>query len=213
MSFLLGLLLFLPCAVNLSFSACAAWCFRKYPRPPLWVIIFLLILGAGTIRLLFIFDFGYSFTLWASLSSILSIVQAVALGCRRQFGNSFLRSWGVSSLLVLPVVVWVDLRFSVLVMDADGNAVEVDASQIQMQASSTSIFSWGYSTLHYGYGNRLKKVVVYFGFCQWVTQRGNWLIYGDAVSPEGELLLQQGVNCKANWWSWPLRITVDPKSP
>jgi hypothetical protein len=99
-----------------------------------------------------------------------------------------------------------DLRFSVLVVDENGNSVEVDTKQIQMQAS-------GLSTFDYGYGNRLKKGVVYFGFCQWVMHRENWLIWGDAGSPEGVLLRQSKIDSKANWGSWPLRITVDAIAP
>lgn len=210
---ILYLVFLLPCVLNVGFSICAAWCFRKHPRPPVWVIIFLLILGAGTIRLIFMVPFGYSITLVTVPSAILSIIQALALLCRRQFGTGFRRSWGISCLIVLPVVVWADLRFSVLVVDVDGNAVEVDTSQIQMQASSSSFLSWGYTTVVYGYGNRLKKGVVYFGFCQWVTRQEHWLVWGDAVSPEGKILRRKKIDSKASWGNLPLRITVDPQAP
>lgn len=213
MSFLLYLVILLPCVVNLSFSAFAVWCFRKYPITPVWVIIFLLILGAGTIRLAFMGAFGYTTALFTLASAILCIVHALALILRRYLGTGRWKSCGIALLLVLPVVVWVDLRFSVLVVDADGNPVEVDTKQIQMQASSTSMFSWGYSIFHYGYGNRLKKGVVYFGFCQWVTQRENWLIWGDAVSPERVVLRREKISSKANWGNWPLRVLVDSKTP
>jgi hypothetical protein len=213
MSFLPYLVLFLPCAVNLSFSACAAWCFRKYPRPPVWVIIFLLILGVGTIRLAFMGAFGYTTALFTLPSAILCIVQALALILRRYFGTGRWKSWGIPLLLVLPVIIWVDLRFSVIVVDVDGTPVEVDTSQIWMQTWATSIFSGRYSTFDYGCGNRLKKGVVYFGFCQWVTHRDNWVIWGQALPYERVDLRSEEVVFKANWANWPLRITVHPKTP
>lgn len=208
--FLIGLL---PAMVNLSFSVFAAWVFRRYPRPPVWVICFLLILGFGTFRLLFLASPGFLIALLSSLSAILCIVQALALTGRRWFGFGVGKSWGISCLLMIPLVIWMDLRFSVLVEDENGNSVEVDTKQIQMQASSASYGSWGYSTFHYGYGNRLKKGVVYFGFCQWVRHRERWLIWGDAVSPEGLPLRKKKIDIKADWGNWPLRITVDRKSP
>jgi hypothetical protein len=206
MSFLLYLIFLLPCVVNLSFSACAAWCFRKYPRPPVWVIVFLLILGGGTIRLIFMGAFGYTITLITVPSAILCIVQALALLLRRYSGTGKWKSWGIPLLLVLPVVIWVDLRFSVLVVDANGNPVEVDAGKIELQAQPRMTF-------YRGYGNRLKKGVIYFGFCQWVEHRENWGVWGDAVSPEGVDLRMEKISSKANWGNWPLRVTVDPKTP
>jgi hypothetical protein len=207
--FLIGLL---PAMVNLAFSVFAHLGFHRYPRPPIWIICFLLILGSGTLRLIFMVGPGFLVTLPSSLSAVLCIVQALALACQRWLGFGVRKSWGFSCLLVIPVVVWMDLRFSVLVVDEDGNSVEVDTKQIQMQASHAGYGSWGYSTFYYGYGNRLKKGVVYFGFCQWVQHRGNWLIWGDAVSPEGKSLRREKISQKANWGNWPLRITVDPET-
>ena len=209
--FLIGLL---PAMVNLSFSVIVAWGFRKYPRPPVWVICFLLILGFGTFRLIFliapIFDPRFLLILLSSLSAILCIVQALALIGQRGLGFGVRKSWGISCLLVIPLVIWTDLRFSVLVVDNKGYPVEVDTKQIQMQAT-TSLF--GGTGLHYGHGNRLKKGVVYFGFCQWVRHREKWYVWGDAVSPEGKSLSQKKIGSKANWGNWPLRITVDSISP
>lgn len=210
MFLILYLLLWFPCVISLSFSVFAAWGFRKYPSTPAWVICFLLILGLGTFRLMFLIDVGFLIILVSSLSAILCIVQALALIGRKWFGYGIRKSWGISCLLLIPLVIWTDLRFSVLVVDENGNSVEVDTKQIKMNAESRS---WGASTLHHGYGNRLKKGVVYFGFCQWVRYREKWSVWGDAVSPEGESLRQRKIESKANWGNWPLRITVDTTSP
>ena len=78
------------------------------------------------------------------------------------------RSWAIPLLIALPAMIWTDRRFSVHVSDDRGYPVGVDTKQIQMQASF-----FGATTLHYGHGNRLKKGVVYFGFCQWVRHREN----------------------------------------
>lgn len=202
----LYLLLWSPCVISLSFSVFAAWGFRKYPNPPAWVICFLLILGLGTFRLIFMAGPGFLVTLMSSLSAILCIVQSLALASQRWFGFGVRKSWGISCLLLIPLVIWMDLRFSVLVVDEKENPVEVDTKQIQMQAMPRDIF-------YYGYGNRLKKGVVYFGFCQWVQHRESWGIVGDAVSPEGVMLRREKIYSKANWGNWPLRVTVDAIAP
>lgn len=206
MSLLLNLAILIPCAVNLSFSVCAVWCFHKYPRPPGWVIVFLLILGAGTIRLAFMGAFGYTTALITMPSAILCIIQALAMLLRRYICITRWKSWGIPLLIVLPVVIWIDLRFSILVVDANGTSVEVDTRKIELQAQPRIIF-------YRGYGNRLKKGVIYFGFCQWVQQRENWTIWGDAVSPEGVDLRAEKIYSKGDWGNWPLRVTIDPQAP
>jgi len=50
MGFFFLLIGLLPAMVNLSFYVFVGWGFRKYPRAPVWVICFLLILGFGTLR-------------------------------------------------------------------------------------------------------------------------------------------------------------------
>ena len=60
MSVIFQIIQLIPCAVNLLFSVWIACCFRRYPKPPLWSIFCLLVLGIGTIRLLFL---GWNFTL------------------------------------------------------------------------------------------------------------------------------------------------------
>ena len=206
MPLILHLILLLPCLISVAFSVFAAWGFRKYPKPPLWVICFLLILGFGTFRLLMIFGSGFMVALLSTLSAVLCIVQALALSGRRWFGFGVRKSWGVSCLLVFPLVIWMDLRFSVFVVDVNGNHVEVDTKQIEMQAMPRDIF-------YYGYGNRLKKGVVYFGFCQWVQHKEKWVIFGNVISPEGKSLRREHISQQANWENWPLRITVDAIAP
>lgn len=207
MSLFYFLVPFVPFLANLLFSAWIAWSFRRYPRPPLWAILCLLTIGIGSIRLLFIGELSqFSIVLLTVLSAVLCIAQALALMCRRWLGFSVWKSWGISWLVTLPLVIWADLRFSVTVVDENGKSVEVNTKQIEMQEGS------GF-TFYTGYGNRLKKGVVYFGFCQWVMHREKWLIWGNAVSPGGASLRQKNINCKANWENWPLRIIVDAKLP
>jgi len=192
--------------VNLSFSVFVAVSFRGYPRPPVWIIIFLLIFGIGALRLLFMVGFGYTITLVTVLSAVLCITQALSLMCRRWCGTGVLKSWGISWLLALPVVIWVDIRFSVHVVDVNGKPVEVNIEKIELQAQPRSTF-------YRGYGNRLKKGVVYFGFCQWVMHREHWGICGDAVSPQGEMLRSENIYRRGNWGNWPLHVTIDSKTP
>ena len=195
-----------PCMANLLFSAWITWCFRRYPRPPLWTILCLLTFGIGSIRLLFIGELSqFAIVLLTVLSAVFCIMLALALSCRRWLGSSHPRSWIITAMVVLPAIVCADLRFRINVIDENGNAVEVDANRIELQTSRGCVF-------YQAHGNRLKKGVVYFGFCQWVMHRENWDIFGHTLSPTGLLLCQKNIQINGRWQNWPLRITVDTKS-
>ena len=84
-------------------------------------------------------------------------------------------------MVVLPFVVWTDLRFRIAVEEADGTPVEVDVKTFHFHRPPRSYFQ----SFDYGYGNRLKKGVIYFGFCQWVKHREDLDDFRDA-GPPGE---------------------------
>ena len=136
--------------------------------PPLWSIFCLLVLGIGTIRLLFLVGMSpFSILVFTVLTAILCVVQALALICQRWLGSSRRMSWSIAMMVVLPFVVWTDLRFRISVVEADGTPVEVDVKTFHFHRPPRSYFQ----SFDHGYGNRLKKGVVYFGFCQWVKHR------------------------------------------
>lgn len=199
---LLSLLLFIPSLVNVSFSVFAAVCFRKYPRPPFWIIVFLIIFGTGSVRLLFMGDFGPVIAWVTVLTAIICIIGGLALLCRFILGTGLLKSWVISRSLILPLAIYIDLRFSVLVVDDKGTSVEVNSKALELQAQPFMVF-------HSVQGHRLKKGVVYFGFCQWVRFRDGWYVFGEIGTPEGKLLRQKQVAQPASWGSWPLRVTID----
>ena len=112
-------------------------------------------------------------------------------------------------MVVLPFVVWTDLRFRITVAEADGTPVEVAATDFNFHRAPRSYFQ----SFIYGYGNRLKKGVVYFGFCQWVMQRETWVIFGDAVV-EGKIRLRGRLKpTDGGWGKWPIRVTVHAEVP
>lgn len=118
-------------------------------------------------------------------------------------------SWGIAATVVLPFVVWTDLRFRITVVEADGTPVEVDPKGFHFHRPPRSYFQG----FHYGYGNRLKKGVVYFGFCQWVRHREDWSIFGDAGPPGGGRIRGSLALTDGGWEKWPMRITVPPGVP
>ena len=78
MEFLLTLISLVPCMVNLSFAMWVGFSFRRYPRPPLWIIVFLLIFGIGTLGLLFNWEISqFSVVLLTVLSTIFCIAMAI----------------------------------------------------------------------------------------------------------------------------------------
>ncbi len=196
-----------PCIVNLSFSVWIAWGFHRYPKPPLWCIICLVIFGIGTIRLISILGGHFSVVVLTVLTAILCVVHALALICQRWLGSSHRRSWSIAIMVVLPLVIWTDLRFRITVAEADGTPVEVDATTFHFHRPPRSYFQ----SFDYGYGNRLKKGVVYFGFCQWVKHRETWVIFGDAGTPGDTRSRGRLEPMDGGWEKWPIRMTVDPK--
>ena len=202
MEFLLTLISLVPCVVNLSFSVWVGFCFRRYPRPPLWIIVFLLIFGIGTLGLLFNWEISQFFVvLLTVLSAIFCIAMAIALSCRRWLGSSLSKSWVIAALMVLPPSMWVDYRFRITVVDGMGRPVKVDAKSINFHRPNTF-----WKDFRYGYGTALKKGVVYFGFCQWVMFRENWTIFGAVGEAQGDQTTFSIGN--PEWNKWPIRLTV-----
>ena len=202
-SALLAVIPLIPCVVNVSVSMWIAWCFRRHPKPPMWSIFCLLIFGIGTLRLISIAGVSsFSIVVMTVVTAILCIVQSLALSCQRWLRSSRRMSWSIATMVVLPLVVWTDLRFRIVVTEVDGTPVEVDAKTINFHRPPRSYLQ----SFGYGYGNRLKEGVVYFGFCQWVMFRGDWVIFGTVGDPHGSYTHFNISN--PDWNKWPVRLTV-----
>ncbi len=194
-----------PFLASLLFSVWTAWSFRLLPCPPLWGIFCLLIFGVGSIRLLYIGEISqFSIVLLTVLSAILCIAVALALSCRRWLGKSHPKSWVIAAMIVLPIAMWSDFRFRIIVIDGIGRPVEVDAKTINFHRPNSFL-----KEFRYGYGTTVKRGVMYFGFCQWVMFRGDWIIFGRVGDPHGSTTHFQILN--PEWNKWPIRLTV--KSP
>lgn len=195
-------ILWIPCLVNLAFSIWVARCFHKHPRPPLSIILFLLIFGIGSIRLLFLVEVSvFSIVLLTVLSAAFCVAMALAMSSRRLWGCSHLKSWTIASLIVIPILTWVDYRFRIDVVDGLGRSVEVDTTNINFQRPNTY-----WNDFRYGHGTTVKKGVVYFGFCQWVMFRDDWIVFGtvrSALGPSTEFMI-----AKPDWNKWPIKLTV-----
>ena len=107
-------------------------------------------------------------------------------------------------MVVLPFVVWTDLRFRITVTEVDGTPVEVAATDFNFHRPSRSYFQ----DFDYGYGNRLVKGVVYFGFCQWVKHRETWVIFGYVVVPGKSRLYGELKPTDGGWGKWPMKVIV-----
>ncbi len=195
-------ILWIPCLVNLAFSIWVARCFHKHPRPPLSIILFLLIFGIGSIRLLFLVEFSvFSIVLLTVLSAAFCVAMTLAMSSRRLWGCSHLKSWTIASLVVIPILTWVDSRFRIDVVDGLGRSFEVDATNINFQRPNTYWYDF-----RYGHGTAVKKGVVYFGFCQWVMFRDDWIIFGTVRKPLGPST--EFMIAKPDWNKWPIKLTV-----
>lgn len=199
----LTLIFWIPCLVNLAFSIWVARCFHKHPRPSLSPIIILLVFSVGSIRLLFLVEFSvFSIVLLTVVSAVICVAMALAMSCRRLWRCSHLKSWTMATLIVLPILTWIDFRFRIDVVDGLGRPVDVDATDINFQRPNNY-----WKDFRYGHGTTAKKGVVYFGFCQWVMFRDDWIIFGTVGEPIGQST--QFEIAKPDWYKWPIKLTVE----
>jgi hypothetical protein len=85
--------------------------------------------------------------------------------------------------------------------DCHSDFDEVDAKSINFHRPNSFL-----KDFRYGYGTTLKKGVVYFGFCQWVMFRGNWIVFG-TVGTARDTSTQIHIS-NPEWNRWPIRVTV-----
>lgn len=173
----------------------------KGGRSLLWLapLLFVAILGS-----LGIFLLGFIFPFW-----VISLAASVVLLCwlliifalvgrlaKIQLSSTSV----VCSILLLPVLMWLDFRFCVLVQDPFGQGDDLQVGYVTLVHYEDSLVS---SHPYVGVqGGRVSKRVVYFGFLRWLEFREKWQCIGYVFDKVRRL--QGGLSCKNSpWGEWP----------
>jgi hypothetical protein len=187
----------------LAMALWLSWTFRRSPRPPVWPSLLLIFAAIGTFWIL-IQSFGAIFCHPLLLLSgmVACLLAALAFGLRTHLGWSNAKAFLTPLVLILPFVVWADLRFRVIVEDSSGQPAEVRADELKL---SYQDFLSGYQEVQ---GKRLCKGSVYFGICPWLSRKGKWSLWGNLSSSDGFLLGSERGQT-ADWSKWPIRVQTD----
>ncbi len=178
----------------------------KDGRSLLWLasLLFFAILGS-----LGIFFLGFIFPFWLislSASAVLLCWLLVIFALAGRLAKIQLPSASVvCSILLLPVLIWLDFRFCVLVQDPIGQGDDLKVGYVTLVNYENNRF---YTHPYVGIqGVRVSKKVVYFGFVRWLEFRDEWGCVGYVFDEVRRL--QGGLSCKDSPWSvWPRIVSM-----
>lgn len=122
----------------------------------------------------------------------------------RSRGVKFSTAFLVSAVAALLLILWIDLRFRVVVQDSQGRAVDVREEYVSLRHPPESYFQ---SYVH-AEGFRLKKGTVYFGFIRWLQFKDRWTFSGAISNRDGRFVgdLKWESAC---WSQWPKVVTAE----
>lgn len=206
-----------PFLVNVSFATWIACRSRRIAKPSLLSITLLFSLGVAPLVWFLttntapwtITGAPWTITVLTVLSMLCCILHALALAAQRWVKLRVWSSWILATLVLVPLIAWIDLRFRVIVVETDGSPVETEPKAIYFhRPPQTYLHSY-----EYGYGHRWEKGEIYFGFCQWFMYGKDWRIWG-ALLKRGPAMTNGKPGITDGGWSqWPIRIVIPPEAP
>lgn len=114
------------------------------------------------------------------------------------------RAFPVSAVMVLLLVLWIDLRFRVVVKDPQGRAVDVREEDVSLHHPPESYFQ-NYVEVK---GLKLKKGTVHFGFIRWLQYKDRWTFSGSIGDRDGRLVGDLKWE-SARWSQWPKVVIAE----
>ncbi len=113
-------------------------------------------------------------------------------------GLTRVKSFAISCLSVLLFTLWLDLRFCIIVKDADGERQEVNPEYLSLHRPNRELFQ----DYIYAKGHSIGKGCIYFGLVQWLQCKETWIFPSCVSSPKGRN--DKDLNWKpAKWSEWP----------
>lgn len=128
----------------------------------------------------------------------------VASILRRNRGIRFSTAFLVSAVAALLLILWIDLRFRVVVQDSQGRAVDVREEYISLRHPPDSYLQ----SYVEAKGLRLKKGTVYFGFIRWLQYKGQWTFSGAISDRDGRFVGDLKWET-ARWSQWPKVVIAE----
>lgn len=110
----------------------------------------------------------------------------------------------VSAVGALPLILWIDLRFRVVVQDSEGRAVDVREEYISLRHSPESYLQ----SYVEAKGLSLKKGTVYFGLIRWLQFKDRWTFSGAISDRDGRFVGDLKWE-SARWSQWPKVVTAE----
>jgi hypothetical protein len=166
------------------------------------------LMGCITIGCAVILYYVPSFPILVSISIVsgtmicgIFAVASILCGIRKiEFPKALL----VSAIALLPLVLWIDLRFRVVVRDSEGRAIEVRNGSVSLHHPPESYFQ-SYVDAK---GLRLKKGTVYFGLIRWLQYKDRWSFPGTISDRDGKSVGDLKWE-SARWSQWPKVFTAE----
>lgn len=114
-----------------------------------------------------------------------------------------IKSVALSTIPIALLLLWLDLRFSVIVVDSNGQPIEVQSSAVALHRPNYHYFQ-NYITHE---GHRLATGRIYFGLLTWLQCKDDWTFPGSFEDKNGRYLGNLKWK-RARWWEWPKVVVV-----
>ncbi len=184
------------------------WSFRRHPRPPRWAIQLSLGFGLSAVLFMIIWRLKLNESFWLLMEFppndvrvitggiSVCLINGIWLMLRRMTSLRPLPLLAYSCAPVLIGLLWLNLRFIVVIHDRSGQPADLDATIGERAAMHAN--SRGFSgKFHEAKGIQLKKGIYYFGFNRWFRFGDRWAL-GSGF----------GSNFDTGWNEWPIRGIV-----
>ncbi|RYD23783.1 MAG: hypothetical protein EOP88_02745 [Verrucomicrobiaceae bacterium] len=163
---------------------------RKNHAPPAWIapVLWLIAMAAGMV--LRYFPFGIPWQ--AAAPVVVGMVACGVTGAATLLGRrgrvTFRRAMAVSWVAGVMVMVWADLRFTIVVRDQAGNLADWTGAPPLCRPGRAPITFDAFA-----YGHKPVRGVLYIGLLKWLEYRDGW----HGTYPDGSSFMPAG------WWDWP----------
>ena len=201
----IAILLIIVTLSPLCLGILACFSFRNSEAQPRWLAPMMCCVTIGCAVVLY---YVPSLPIFVSILIVSGMMLCGMFGVasilRRSRGIRFSTAFLLSAVAALLLILWVDLRFRVVVQDSKGRAVEVREEYISIHYPPKSYFQ----SYVRAKGLRLKKGTVYFGFIRWLQFKDQWTFSGAISDRDGRFVGDLKWE-SARWSQWPKVVTAE----
>lgn len=181
-----------------------AYAFNGHESPPVWAIGYLLVVTGCYVGLACFPFLSLPLALTCVVGGIGCAFISLAFSLRRTTSMSFPRAYGISTMILFPFFIWLELRFCMIVLDPDGNLVEAHAITLHHPPDSM------WETYDYCRSKQTKNGILYFGFIQWLRHKGRWT-FNSYIGDRKNRYIHDLNWERATWDQWPKIVILQPR--